>query len=206
MNGFVINILKSDSGGAMRIKSSWTLGCERSGRYRVDNKSKNVYVSVDVRGADTKKCECPFRLKGKKLPTDDNWMLEVVCGVHNHSVANHLEGHSFASRLSEEEYSLLKDMFKSNVRPKDILITMKQRDPLNTTTMKSVYNVRHKYKLEENGGRSQMQQLLALLAEHQYMNGTVLVKIGCHQLILGKPIQFGFITCIPACVAHGLHV
>ena len=46
---------------------------------------------------------------------------------------------------------------------------MKQRDPLNTTTMKSVYNARHKYKLEEKGGKSQMQQLLALLAEHQYI-------------------------------------
>lgn len=117
----------------------------------------------------TKKCECPFRLKGKKLPTDDDWMLEVVCGVHNHSAANHLEGHSFAGRLSEEEYSLLKDMSKSHARPKDILVTMKQRVPLNTTTMKSVYNARHKYKLEEKGGRSQMQQLLALLAEHQYL-------------------------------------
>ena len=97
-------------------------------------------------------------------------MLEVVYGVHNHFTANHLEGHSFAGRLFEKEYSLLKDMSKSNARPKDILVTMKQRDPLNTTTMKSVYNARHKYKLEEKGGRSQMQQLLALLLEHQYID------------------------------------
>ena len=89
---------------------------------------------------DTKNCECPFRLKCKKLSIDDDWMLEVVCGVHNQSAANHLEGHSFAGRLSEEEYLLLNDMSKSNARPKDILVTMKQRDPLDTTTMKSVYN------------------------------------------------------------------
>lgn len=44
---------------------------------------------------------------------------------------------------------------------------MKQKDPLNTTTMKAVYNVRYKYKLEEKAGRSQMHQLLALLIEHQ---------------------------------------
>lgn len=31
MNEFVINILKSDSGGAVRRKPSLTLGCERSG-------------------------------------------------------------------------------------------------------------------------------------------------------------------------------
>ena len=50
MNGFVINILKSDSGGAVRRKPSLTLGCERSGRYRVDNRSKNVRVGAEVRG------------------------------------------------------------------------------------------------------------------------------------------------------------
>jgi len=33
---------------------------------------------------------------------------------------------------------------------------MKKKDPLNTTTMKVVYNAGHKYKLEEKGGRSQM--------------------------------------------------
>lgn len=168
MNGFVINILKSYSGGAVRRKSSLTLRYERSGRYRVDNRSKNVCVGAEVKEVGTKKCECSFRLKDKKLSTDDDWMLEVVCGMHNHSAVNHLECHSFADRLSKEEYSLLKDMSKSNTRPKYILVTMKQRDPLNTTTMKSVYNARHKYKLEENGG-SQMQQLLALLAEHQYI-------------------------------------
>ncbi len=56
-------------------------------------------------------------------------MLEVVCGVHNHQAADYLEGHSYVSRLSEEEYSLLKDMSKSNVRPKDILVTMKKKIP-----------------------------------------------------------------------------
>lgn len=154
MNGFVINILKSDLGGGVRRKPSLTLGCERSRRYRVDNKFKNVCVGAEVRGAGTRKCECLFCLKGKKLSTDDYWMLEVVCGMHNHSAGDHLEGHSFVGRISEDEYSLLKRMTKSNVQPKDSLVTMKQRDPLYTTTMKSVYSARHKYKLEEKGGRS----------------------------------------------------
>lgn len=87
----------------------------------------------------TKKCECPFRLKCKKFPSDDNWMLKVIYGVHSHSSADHLEGYSYVGRLFEEEYSLLNDMSKSNVRSKDILVTMKQRD-LNTITMKAIYN------------------------------------------------------------------
>lgn len=52
-------------------------------------------------------------------------MLEVVCGVHNHSVVDHLESHSYVGRLFEEEYSLLNDMSKSNIQPKDNLVTMK---------------------------------------------------------------------------------
>lgn len=161
----MIFILNLDSGDAIR-KASLTLGCERSGRYREDKRSKNVGMGDNVRGIGTKKCECPFRLKGRKLPSDDDWMLEVVCGVHNHQAADYLEGHSYVSRYSEEEYSLLKDISKSNVPPKDILVAMKKKDPLNTTTMKAVYNAWHKYKLEDKGGRSQMQQLLALLAKH----------------------------------------
>ena len=74
-----------------------------------------------------KKCGYPFRLKDRKLPSDDDWMLEVICGVHNHRAADYLEGHSYVSRLSEEEYSLLKDISKSNVRPKNILVTMKKK-------------------------------------------------------------------------------
>ena len=42
-------------------------------------------------------------------------MFEVVCGVHNHLAAEHLEGHSFVGRLSEEETKLSVDMSKSIV-------------------------------------------------------------------------------------------
>lgn len=53
---------------------------------------------------------------------------------------DHFEGHYFVGRLSDGEFSLLKDMSKSNVRPKDILCVMKQRDALNTTTITAIYN------------------------------------------------------------------
>lgn len=62
--------------------------------------------------------------------------------MHNHYGADHFEGHSFVSKLSDGESSLLKDMSKSNVRPKDILCAMKQRDALNTTTIIAIYNAR----------------------------------------------------------------
>jgi hypothetical protein len=89
--------------------------------------------------------------------------------VHNHSVAVHLEGNSYAGRLLQEETSLLVNMSKSRVKPMDILATLKQRDPLNATTMKTIYNAGQRHKTVEKGGRSQMQLLLGQLAKHGYI-------------------------------------
>ncbi|GMP33792.1 hypothetical protein CsSME_00006954 [Camellia sinensis var. sinensis] len=96
----------------------------------------------------TKKCGCPFDLRAHKLMT----------GVHNHPLAEHLEGHSYAGRLLEEKTSILVDMSKSMVRLKEILITLKQRDALNVTTMKTIYNIHHK-----------QQVLLGELEKHNYI-------------------------------------
>ncbi|XP_028118210.1 uncharacterized protein LOC114315790 [Camellia sinensis] len=107
-----------------------------------------------------KKCECPFDLRAFKLKTNDEWILNIVYGLHNHPAAEHLQGHSYAGKLSANEKSLLVNMSKSLVRPKKILIILKQRDALNMSTMKTVYNVRHRCKVLQKAGRSQMQQLL----------------------------------------------
>ncbi|XP_028098245.1 uncharacterized protein LOC114297967 [Camellia sinensis] len=47
---------------------------------------------------------------------NDDWMVDVACGTHNHAPAKYFEGHSFTGRLSKEEISLLVDMSKSIVR------------------------------------------------------------------------------------------
>ena len=97
-------------------------GCERSGTHkRTSIKKKGLKTSAN----GTKKCGCPFALRMRKLDTVDDWMLMVICGVYNHLNVEHLEGHSFAGRLSMYETSLLVDMSKSLVRPKDILSTLK---------------------------------------------------------------------------------
>jgi len=96
-------------------------------------------------------------------------MLLVVCGVQNHLASEHLEGHSFASKLSEKDKRLVVDMSMSLIRPRDILHTSKQRNKLNISTMRTVYNVRKKFKVVEYVGRSQMQQLMNKLSEHTYI-------------------------------------
>ena len=84
----------------------------------------------------------------------------MVCGVYNHLNVLHLERHSYNGRLSDEELNVLVNMFKSLVKPMNILHTLKQRDVNNTTTMNSTYNAHHKYMVAEMVGRSQMQQLM----------------------------------------------
>lgn len=76
-NEFFVVIKKSDSDSGAR-KPGLTLTCKRSGRYRDDKRAKNASGVVRIKGKGTKKCECPFQLKRKKLPTDDNWLLLVV--------------------------------------------------------------------------------------------------------------------------------
>ncbi|XP_028122576.1 uncharacterized protein LOC114319718 [Camellia sinensis] len=84
-------------------------------------------------------------------------------------LTEYLEGHSYAGRLSREETSLLVDMSKSMVRPSEILVTLKQRDDANASTMKTIYKARQRYKVAEKAGRSQMQQLLGQLAMNKYI-------------------------------------
>ena len=87
-----------------------TFTCERSGVYRGSLKTNNRNESKKEEEGKlirTKKCGCLFTFKGVKLTTNDDWMLVVKCGRHNHSHIQCLEGYSFASRLSEEEMSIL---------------------------------------------------------------------------------------------------
>eukprot|EP00268_Persea_americana_P019708 TRINITY_DN20136_c0_g2_i6.p1 TRINITY_DN20136_c0_g2~~TRINITY_DN20136_c0_g2_i6.p1 ORF type:complete len:137 (-),score=20.21 TRINITY_DN20136_c0_g2_i6:915-1325(-) len=123
------------------------LACERSGHYMDSMAKKEGHAKKKIKQTGSKKCGCLISLKGKKLGTNDDWMLEVMCDVHNHPAAEYLEGHSFVGRLSEDKTKLLVDMSRSIVRPKEILIILKQRNNLNVKTMKTIYNARYKHKI-----------------------------------------------------------
>ena len=108
-------------------------------------------------------------LKGKELPHDAEWVHLVACDIHNHVAAKNLEGHSFAGKLSEEEEKLVVDMPKTFVRPINIGHTMKQRNNLNASTLRTVYNIIKKHRIVKYAERSQMQQLLKNLSEQSYI-------------------------------------
>lgn len=204
-NNCVIVIQRSNLGNSgnkrrPRIKFS----CERGGKFRkfkgitkmVDKRTQNS--EVDGNKADeqqrsrltsTKKCECLFLLKAFNIGSDE-WVLEVACGIHNHVAPSYLEGHSYAGRLCEEEHELLVDMSKRLMRPKDILTTIKSRDPSNTSTMRTIYNARYFARIIARAGRTQMQQLLKNLRDHHYIeyhrseNHMVTDLFWCHSFSL----------------------
>ncbi|XP_047166555.1 dihydrolipoyllysine-residue acetyltransferase component 3 of pyruvate dehydrogenase complex, mitochondrial-like [Vigna umbellata] len=66
---------------------------------------------ASVHGA--RKCECPFRLKGKPYSDGAEWVLKVMCGKHIHELVETLVDHSCAGRLNTTEQSLLVDMTKN---------------------------------------------------------------------------------------------
>ncbi|XP_038683031.1 uncharacterized protein LOC119983416 [Tripterygium wilfordii] len=115
-NGFVL-VIKRSTMTEKRRKLRLTLACERSGKYR-----KFVKADHDIpenkrrKGIGTKKCNCPFILKGNKVSDKDEWMLHVVCGVHNHLAVVNMEEHSFIGRLSLQESNLIADMSNSMER------------------------------------------------------------------------------------------
>lgn len=73
--------------------------------------------------------------------------------MHNHALAEYLKGHSYAVRLSESEASVVVELSKCHIHPRDILTLLKQNNPTNVSTMKNIYNARHKYRVLEPGGQ-----------------------------------------------------
>ncbi|XP_040361626.1 uncharacterized protein LOC112203005 [Rosa chinensis] len=185
-NNMVIIIRRSDTGavGNKKKRPKLRFCCERGGDYkRVVKSSTNTEKSnaeskekadgsskkkERPRASGTKKCGCPFALRGINI-VGDEWMLEVTCGVHNHPHSQSLHGHSYVGRLSKEEHAMLVDMTNSLMKPKDILTALKKRDPENVTIMKTIYNVRKVHRMKLMAGRSQMQSLLQKLSEHNYI-------------------------------------
>ena len=120
--GFVVIILRSDKyNGQPGRKTHVLLGCERGGKYR------KYKCDAEPSLSGTRKCDCPFRLRGRPISQGEGWVLNVKCGYHNHDVSSTLVGHPYAGRLKSSEHSLLVDTTKSQVKPVNILLTLKEK-------------------------------------------------------------------------------
>lgn len=62
--------------------------------------------------------------------------MRVKCSVHNHAPVEYLESRSYVRRLSESEVSIVVELSKCHVRPRDILTSLKQNNPTNVSMIK----------------------------------------------------------------------
>ncbi|XP_068487177.1 uncharacterized protein [Phaseolus vulgaris] len=131
-------------------------------------------LEVSVTG--TRKCECPFKLRGKPVGKGQGWVLKVICGTHNHDLYDTLVGHPYAGRLKTNEHSMLVDMTKNMVKPGNILRTLKENNEDNMTTIKQIYIARYSYKRSVRGPRTESQQLMMLLDRDNYLHWST-----CHK-------------------------
>ncbi|KAG5544223.1 hypothetical protein RHGRI_016842 [Rhododendron griersonianum] len=143
-HGFII-VIKGSEKCIKNRTPRMRFSCGRSSKYRLFVKKvdgKEVAMKKRVRSTGTKKGECPFELKAVK--GNDGWTISVHNGTHNHPPAVYLEGYS------------------------EILTHLKVQDPENVTSIKTVYNVRQKYRVIEKAGKSKMQHLLDQLEKYNW--------------------------------------
>ena len=79
--GFVAVIMRSDTNTSVRGGASILLiACERSGEYRP--KKHNLVRTC----TGSRKCGCPFKLRAKPVSGGDDWMVKLICGIHQKSI------------------------------------------------------------------------------------------------------------------------
>ena len=86
--------------------------------------------------------------------------MKLMCGSHNHELAKSLVGHPYADRLTKDEKTIIADMTKSMVKPRNILLTLKEHNVNSCTTIKQIYNARSVYRSSIRGSDTEMQHLM----------------------------------------------
>jgi hypothetical protein len=142
-----------------------TMQCENSGEYKPSKTRKKP----NLEGINSRKCQCPFRLKGFFDKDTNDWWIAMLCGMHNHDLEEKLQGHLLEGRLNAEEKKKVIDMTKSLTVPQNILTNLKQNNKESVTTIKQVYNVRTRWRKEQRGDMTELKYLISKLEEHQYV-------------------------------------
>ena len=100
----------------------------------------------------------------------EGWMVKLICGIHNHELAKSLVGHPYAGRLTKVEKNIIEDMTKSMVKPRNILLTLKEHNANSYTTIKQIYSARSAYRSSIRRSDTEMQHLMKLLEHDKYIH------------------------------------
>ena len=116
-----------------------------------------------------KKCDCPFKVKAQLMTRGEGWKLRVVYAYHNLEWFETFHGHPYMGRLSHEKHSMLVDITKSMVKPKNIMLTLKDHNVDNVINITRIYNACQAFRRSLKGPRTKMQQLLKCFDENHYV-------------------------------------
>ncbi|KAH1189339.1 Protein FAR1-RELATED SEQUENCE 5 [Glycine max] len=131
---------------------------------------ENEFVAIITRDIGSRKCGCSFKLRGKLVHGGKGWMVKLICGIHNHELAKTLVGHPYVGQLTKDEKNIIADITKSMVKPRNILLTLKEHNANSCTTIKQICNARSAYRSSIRGTDTEMQHLMKLLERDQYIH------------------------------------
>ncbi|KAI5682914.1 hypothetical protein M9H77_04142 [Catharanthus roseus] len=134
---------------------------------RLDDEEEEV--PIKRRGPyRTKKCSCPFKLKGEQITTCENWQLFIHDGRHNHAIGVYNHSHAQATKPTEEQLIQTKQFRKGYVRPHNILRFFRKQYVGCAMSAQKIYNVLAKIKKNRMQGRNMVKEVLYLSAQWGY--------------------------------------
>ncbi|RKP02830.1 hypothetical protein CXG81DRAFT_24529 [Caulochytrium protostelioides] len=124
------------------------LKCDRGGTYV---NSRNLTPQTRQRQCFTRRQQCPFALIAKRI--DDHWRVVTRQAAHNHgpSPCSLLPS---ARRMTDEQRDIVKTMSRCGATPRQILDTLRLRDPTTSLVSRDIYNARQNFRREMLGSAS----------------------------------------------------
>jgi len=116
MTGFTIVIQRSNL-----INPMLQLMCERSVVHKVPKKRSKHETTR------SRKSGCMFIVRGYLSRQTNDWRLNIINGVHNHEMKPALEGYMLAGRLKVDDKNIVRDLTKSKVLSRNILLNLKSK-------------------------------------------------------------------------------
>nr|XP_043616043.1 PKS-NRPS hybrid synthetase cheA-like [Erigeron canadensis] len=129
------------------------LMCDHGGKYKQKG---------SIRAPRTRKTDCLFELETKYSDEYNYWTLTVICYGHNHRPLQSSEGHPYAQRLTQDEFSLVEELTAMNMPPRDISSRIREKNLGNVSTISTIYNACTKLRMVE-------QVLMAILHSNNYV-------------------------------------
>lgn len=158
-----------------------TLTCELYGEHRSGKKkNRDIVVAkedIEERYNRSKRKGCGFELRGFRerktsgilgIVDNQKWVLSVVCGEHNHMLADSFHGHAIIGRMTPEEQLMVRRLGQIFVPPSGIVAQLQAFFPGNVTSSKQVSNYLQRINYEDRGEMSVTQWTLNFMKEHRY--------------------------------------